>query len=125
MEFLQLEREATRRSGETSASQILDDEYFLQYDHFRAYHPVDKVAFGADTVRHTKIPLGLLSPNMKFGDDLYGATQWATNQDARINRLFGDLYQPYYKLSASSKNNVSQVFGWMEDEAQRIGDLLV
>ncbi|UCC87540.1 MAG: hypothetical protein JSV81_22220, partial [Anaerolineales bacterium] len=119
--MLQLERELTRRSGEPSVSQVLDDEYFLQYDHFRAYHPVDKVAFGADTIRHTKIPLGLLSPNMKFGDDLYGATQWAINQDARINRLFADMYQPYYRLSAKSKNNVSQVFSWMEDEAQRLG----
>jgi len=121
MEILQLERELTRRSGEQSVSQVLDDEYFLQYDHFRAYHPVDKVAFGADTIRHTKIPLGALSPNMKFGDDLYGATQWAINQDARINRLFADLYQPYYKLNAEGKRNVSQVFGWMEDEAQRLG----
>lgn len=121
-EAMIIEREGARRAGEKSVSGILDDEYFLQYTHFRPWHPLDKIAFGADTIRHTSIPLDALAPNMKFGDDLYGAVQAATNADARINRLYNDLYLPYYKLNSKSKQRVSQVFAWAEEEAQRIGD---
>jgi hypothetical protein len=121
LEFLQLEREATRRIGQPSVSAVLDDEYFLQYNHMRTYHPTDKVAFGADTIKHTVAPLGLLSPNAKFGDDLAGAAIGAAPVEARLVRLYNDLQQPFYDLNSKSKQRVAQIFEWAEDEAALIG----
>jgi hypothetical protein len=122
LEFLTYEREAARRAGSPrTADEILGDEYFLQYEHFRAYHPTDKVAFGADTIRNTVIPRVLLTPNAKFGEELVGSFQINYLNQERTTRLFETMYKPYYKLNVKSKKNVNAAYEWMEDFGKENG----
>lgn len=123
LEFLILEREAARRAGSTRTSdEVLGDEYFLQYDHFRAYHPTDKVAFGDKALRNTAIPFPLLTPNAKFGDEIVGAFQENYLQQERVGRLFENMYAPFYQLSAKDKKAVAHVYEWSEDFGKEFGE---
>jgi hypothetical protein len=118
-----LEREAAKRAGTSpeGVTGILGDEFFLEFDHFRAYHPTDKLAFGEQAVRSTVIPFVALTPNAKFGDELVGAFQTNYNTQERVVRLFEDMFHPYYKLNVKDKKIVSQIYEWSEDWAKEVG----
>ena len=124
-EALQYEQELTRRTGEPSVSgPVLDAEYFIEFEHFRAYHPMDKVAFGdgGGAFRSTNpVARVLNSPNGKFVGDISEATMQASRDEARINRLFKQLYRPFYSLNAKSQRVVGNVFEWSEAQAKTLG----
>lgn len=123
-EFLIYEREMARRRGEVTVNP-LPDEFFLEYEHFRAYHPMDKVAFGeegAGGFRGTVPQLRFLdSPQAKFVGDISEATAKAVRDEARLTNLFELMYTPYYKLGSKDKNIVANVFEWSESEAKALG----
>lgn len=93
----------------------MKDEFFLEFDHFRAYHPLDKMTFGTVGYRSSVIPRALLTPNAKFGDNIYGAFQDAHLTTARTNRLMDLVYKPYYKLGVKDKRQVAEYFEWAEE----------
>jgi len=123
IEFLMLEREAAKRAGDTTRSvdEILGDEFFLQHEQFRAWHITDKVAFGADTVRHTRMPDWFLTPNARFGDNLVESFQENYNIQERVTRLFDQMYEPYYTLGLKDKRKVNSMYEWSEEWAKEQG----
>ena len=94
---------------------ILDDEFFLEFDEFRAYHPADKTAFTEKSLRNTFVPRVLLTPNAKHGDDIYGAFQDAHLTEAVVNKLTTKMFDPYYKLNLADKRVVGRLYEWAED----------
>ena len=122
IEFLMIEREAAKRAGgPRSVDEILGDEFFLQHEQFRAWHPTDKMGFGADTVRHTVLPDWFLTPNARFRDNLVESFQENYNIQERVTRLFDQMYEPYYTLGIKDKRKVNAMYEWSEDWAKEQG----
>lgn len=110
-----LARLATGVETMPPASLDMKDEFFLEFDHFRPYHPMDKMTFGSIGYRSSVIPRALLTPNAKFGDNIYGAFQDAHLNTARTNRLMDQVFKPFYKLSTKDKRQVAEYFEWAEE----------
>lgn len=124
LEFDILEREAAKRAGRPrTANDLLDDEYFLQYNHDRVWHPTDKVVFGGKSMRNTStiLPRIALTPNAKFGDEIVGTFQDNYLSGAREKRLFEGMYKPYYQLSTKDKRAVQHAYEWGEDFGKQNG----
>lgn len=124
IEFALLEREAARRAGASrSVDELIGDEFFLQYDHFRPWHPTDKVAFGGSSFRNTANSLVrmFLTPNAKFGDDIVGTFQDNYLSGARVNARMQQMFKPFYGLKPADKRAVEHMYEWGEDFAKENG----
>ena len=114
-------RRATEPGITDPANSLLKDEFFLEFDEFRAYHPADKIAFAEKSLRNTFVPRVLLTPNARHGTAIYGAFEDAHLTDAVTNKLTAQMFDPYYKLSVKDKRVVSRLYEWGEDFGKEHG----
>ena len=99
------------------------DEFYLRVTQDRDWHSQDKSGFNAETFLNTGIlPKGLVAPNGKFGDDIYGAFTRVYFTEGTLVRDFNTVYKPYYDLSTSDKLVVENIFEWAEDFAKSQAD---
>lgn len=113
------------KTGEVDAStagRILgeghaDDTFYLSYDVEKFWHSADKVAFGPEAFQSgaTNALRPMLSPNAKFGPEIYETFLKAYMGEQQLVRNFDILFQPYYKLGPDDKRFVESAFEWMED----------
>lgn len=101
----------------------VDESFYLSYDVEKFWHSADKVAFGPETFQSgaTNALRPILSPNAKFGDEIYGTFLKAYMGEQQLTRNFDILFQPYYKLGADDKRFVESAFEWMEDFGKERG----
>jgi hypothetical protein len=86
------------------------------YDIERFYHTVDKNVLDPQSFLNTSlVPRALLSPNAKFGDNIFGTFQRAYMGEQAVVKNFNILFEPFYRLGVEDKKFVASAFEWMED----------
>lgn len=109
-------------AGRIVGGDTADETFYLTYDTERYWHSIDKEAFGGETFLNAgMVPRAILSPNAKFGDEIYGKFLRAHMGEQTIHKNFEILFTPYYKLSKDDKKFAASVFEWMEDFGKNHG----
>ncbi len=99
-----------------------DETFYLVYDRERFWHTIDKEAFTAETFQSGGIvPRALLSPNAKFGDEIYGNFLRAYMGEQVLLKNFDIMFEPFYRLGKEDKKFVASAFEWMEDFGKNNG----
>jgi hypothetical protein len=104
-------------AGRIAGGDVPDNRFYLVYEQERFWHPVDKKAFGAETFQSGALAPGskwYLSPNARFGDEIYGSFLRAYMGEQSVIKNFEILFEPYYKLNKDDKTFVASTFEWME-----------
>jgi len=97
-------------------------EFFLEFDQFRQYHPMDKMLLGdAAGIRSTWVPKWFLTPNVRQSDDIYGATRLSHHRTAVQNRLTDTMFTPFYNLGTADKKQVANMYEWSEHFGKETG----
>lgn len=99
------------------------DEFFLEVDHERFFHAIDRDFLGASTWANTAgfMPRFLIPPNRKFGDEIFGAFDRAYRIETATRSRFEQIYEPFYKLSKSDKEYVTGIMEYVERYAHDNG----
>lgn len=111
-------------AGRIAGGDVPDNRFYLVYEQERFWHPVDKQAFGAEAFQSGVLAPGskwYLSPNARFGDEIYGSFLKAYMGEQGVIKNFELLFEPYYKLAADDKRFVASAFEWMEDFGKNNG----
>ena len=99
-----------------------DEAYYLVYEQERYWHSIDKEAFGAETFQSGGlVPRVALSPNAKFGDEIYGSFLRAYMGEQTILKNFEIMFNPFYRLGPDDKRFVAGAYEWMEDFGKNHG----
>lgn len=91
-----------------------DESFYIVYDQERFWRTVDKEAFGASAFQSGKLPRFLLSPNAKFGDEIYGSFLRAYMGEQSLLKNFEIMFEPFYRLGPDDKRFVAGTYEWME-----------
>ena len=109
-------------AGRMLGGDTADETFYLAYDHERFWHFTDKEVLGSNTFQSGGIvPRVLLSPNAKFGDEIYGSFLKAYMGEHSIKKNFELMFQPYYNLGPADKTFVASVHEWGEQFAKEHG----
>ena len=109
-------------AGRIAGGDTADEAFYLVYDYESFWHTIDKKTLGPETFQSGGlVPRVLLSPNAKFGDEIYGTFARAHMDEQGMLKNFEILFEPYYKLSKEDKQFVSSVYEWMEDFGKNHG----
>lgn len=98
-----------------------DESYYLVYDREHYWNPIDKEAFGPETFTSGWMPRFMLSPNAKFGEDIYPQFLKAYMEEQSIIKDFDAMFKPFYDLTAEDKAFVQSVFEVQEQFAKNYG----
>jgi hypothetical protein len=100
----------------------VDDSFYLVYDTEHFWHTIDKNAFGPEAFQSGGIvPRLLLSPNAKFGDEIYGSALRAYMGEQTFLKNFDILFEPFYRMNKEDKRFVAGAYEWMEDFGKNNG----
>ena len=104
-------------AGRIAGGDTLDESFYLAYDRDYIYSSIDK-DLGEETFLSGYISgaaRNILTPNAKFGDNIYGAFTRAYMQEQKLGANLETMFKPYYDLSRGDKRFVAHAFEWMED----------
>jgi hypothetical protein len=100
----------------------VDDSFYLAYDKEHFWHTIDKEAFGPEAFQSGGlVPRMLLSPNAKFGDEIYGSALRAYMGEQTLLKDFDILFEPFYRMDKNDKRFVAGAYEWMEDFGKNHG----
>ena len=96
-------------------------EYYLQWENYRPYHPLDKKTYGKPGVIGSWMPEFLRPPNIKHSEDIYEAVRYSGAQAQQGRRLVDQMFDPFYRLGNKDKLRVQDVYDWTEQYGKKHG----
>ncbi len=109
-------------AGRIVGEDTIDESFYLVYDRDRFWHTVDKEVLSPEAFLNSGVlPRAILSPNAKFGDEIYGSFVRAYMGEQALLKNFEILFEPFYKLGPTDKKFVASAFEWMEDFGKNHG----
>lgn len=113
MEFEAIEREAMRRQGteviEDAVAHTRGDQYFVQLESVRYYHPMDKLGMDIAGIKSGRLEGKLVAPNELFPKDIYDPFAIATLREAQVSSLYDEVLQPFYSLNRASQRKIGEI----------------
>ena len=106
-----------KTAGRILGEGVEDDTFYLSYDMDYFWHSADKATFSPESFLSgaSRPWRGALSPNAKFGPDIYDNMLGAYMNEQVLIRNFNILLDPYHALGKDDKQFVQSAFEWMED----------